>query len=227
MSQSKSIMPVLVGTMVSTVLYNRGRGYVTAIYGEQQPETIRTVCRGFMRSGGQAEFDIVFESGHVSKRLPESILHGVQWTIFDADAGFADADHIQNLLNHAEQIRLAAQKKAQDEAALFAEQVQLLKTSAAYADMEQGKESGGALAAKNIRKLLKKHFPTTKFSVRKSHWGAIVVKWENGPKESEVEEWTSRFINRTFDLHSDCERYVSSPWTEVFGSASYISLYGR
>ena len=226
MSQLVSRPHVSIGTMVSTCLYNRGRGYVFNIHGEQRPETVRAWSQGVVSSGGRAEFDIVFDSGHISRRLPECILHGVQWTIFDPDAGFADADHIKKLLDHAEQIRLESEKQAQEKARIFAQEVEALKTSSEYVDLEQGTESGGVLAAKNIRKLLKKHFPATRFSVRKAHWGSLIVKWENGPETSEVEEWTSRFIDKEFDLQSDCHRYVSTPWTEVFGSVGYISLYG-
>jgi Large polyvalent protein associated domain 30 len=82
--------PIVVGTMVSTVLYNRGRGYVLAIHGSQRPETVQPRFGGTMMSGGSASFDIVFECGTYSRRLPEAILHGVQWTVFPRAKGFAD-----------------------------------------------------------------------------------------------------------------------------------------
>ncbi|MFT8371777.1 MAG: DUF6878 family protein [Acetobacter sp.] len=59
----------------------------------------------------------------------------------------------------------------------------------------------------------------------------VVIRYDGygdsgGVEDCQVEEWTSRFINKEFDLQSDCQRYVSTPWTEVFGSVGYISLYG-
>ncbi|MBF0852241.1 MAG: hypothetical protein ABF932_14310 [Gluconobacter potus] len=61
---------VTVDTRVSTILYNRGRGVVSAVHGTPRPETIRRLAGGFIAAGGSASFDIVFACGSISKRLP-------------------------------------------------------------------------------------------------------------------------------------------------------------
>jgi uncharacterized FlaG/YvyC family protein len=45
------------------------------------------------------------------------------------------------------------------------------------------------LAAKNIRILLKKHFPGVKFSVRMRDYNALYVSWTDGPTKEAVEDY--------------------------------------
>ncbi|GBR20070.1 MULTISPECIES: LPD29 domain-containing protein [Asaia] len=210
-----------VGTMVSTGLYGRGIGYITAIYGEQKPETVRRVLNMFA-TGGQAEFDIVFESGGRSRKLPECILRGVQWKIFPRETGFADASKLAALEEASDAYTAAREAEKREKEAAFARAVEALKADPAYVDLEQGDARDGALAAKNIRKLLKAAFKGTKFSVRKSDHGSIYVRWSDGPSEDQVSEITGRFKTGTFDHHSDCARQEDTPWSKSFGGAEYV-----
>lgn len=52
---------VVVGQVVSTVLYNRGRGVVFAVHGEQKPTSVGSLS-GSVSYGGNATFDIAFET---------------------------------------------------------------------------------------------------------------------------------------------------------------------
>lgn len=107
--------PIAVGTRVSTNLYNRGEGFVTAIHSEQRPGTVRSLGGGVAMTGGGAEFDIVFLSGSFTRRLPECILRGVQWRILDRHGSEAEiAAAVANA--EAVQQRQAAEAAAADAA---------------------------------------------------------------------------------------------------------------
>ncbi|HHE6471516.1 TPA: hypothetical protein ACPFI9_003953 [Providencia rettgeri] len=67
---------------VYTNLYNLGKGIIVNIHGEQKLQNIKNMYN-VMVTGGNAEFDTVFFNGDKTNRLPESILHGVQWQIKD------------------------------------------------------------------------------------------------------------------------------------------------
>ena len=206
--------PIEVGTMVSSILYNRGRGYVTRIQGVQRPDTVRRLSGTAIAAGGAATFDIVFESGSYSRLLPEAILHGVQWTIHDREEGFADQEQLAALCRHADEV--IAQQRAQAEAAqeAFEQEIARLRADTAHAMLTQGDTGDGTIAAKNIRVLLKEAFPAVKFSVRKRHYGALTVSWADGPDSNAVEAIT--------DLFRSGHDGNATPWMMVFGHAEYI-----
>ncbi|GBQ81718.1 LPD29 domain-containing protein [Asaia bogorensis] len=209
-----------VGTMVSTGLYGRGIGYITAIYGEQKPETIERFLGCAI--GGQAEFDIVFEYGGRSMNLPECILHDEEWKIFPKEAGFADTTKLAELEKAADVYTAAKDAEERVRSSKFARAVEDLKADPAYADLEQGGSQGGGLAVKNIRKLLKAAFKTTKFSIRNPEEGCIYVRWRGGPSEDQVSEITDRFRNRPSEHSTDWSKDGDTPWNKTFGGAEYV-----
>lgn len=78
-----------------------------------------------------------------------------------------------------------------------------------------------AETAKVLRVALKKHFPTTKFSVRsKSYAGgaSIDVGWTDGPTEKAVRAITGQFTGADFDGMIDMKIHNSS-WLMPDGSA--------
>ncbi|MEC4256358.1 hypothetical protein VJV57_24325, partial [Escherichia coli] len=103
---------VVIGQVVSTVLYNRGRGVVFAVHGEQKPASVGSLS-GCVSYGGNATFDIAFESGGISRGLPESILHGKQWSIFPE---IKSGEETARIVKHAEsEERRKQQKKEKEE----------------------------------------------------------------------------------------------------------------
>jgi len=202
-------LPIVVGTRVSTRLYNRGEGFVTAIHGEQQPGTVRSFGGVVGMMGGRAEFDIVFLSGSFSRRLPECILRGVQWRILDRPGSEAEiATTIANA--EAVQARLAAEVTAAD----VAHEAELARLRAVpeHAALRQGDERhGGKLAAANIRVELRRAFPGVKFSVRVPHHGSVYVRWTSGPTRQEVEAIANRYQGGHFDGMEDIYRSARSP----------------
>jgi hypothetical protein len=215
-----TITRIVVGTRLHCILYGGRDGTVFAIQGEQRPETIRDLC-GIGYSGGAATFDIVFDDGSVSRRLPEAIAHSVQWRIYDEVWG---ENRIADALAHAQEVATA--KAASDAAAkaTFAAEVARLKAAPEWAHLTQGDgERDGRLAGANIRAALKKRFPGIKFSVRKHHYGSVGVCWTDGPTVPQVEDVVSPFKGGRFDSSQDLASFETSPFIVVFGGVQYLN----
>lgn len=215
---------VTVGTRVSTILYNRGRGVVYAVHGTPRPETIRRLAGGFIAAGGNASFDIVFACGSISRMLPESILHGVQWRIFHAEPK-AEPEEIAQLRAHAEACRAEKQAQKEQAEAAHAAEIERLRTDPEYVHLEQGSDQSGVLAGKNIRRLLKAALPNHKFRVRKTSYGSVSISCDAPLDDTEhqtVSDIRKRFRSGFYDDVTDCHSKSRSPWQEVFGSAEYV-----
>jgi len=66
--------------------------------------------------------------------------------------------------------------------------------------------SDHAAAAKEIRKILKRYFPTTRFSVRSSCFSggsSVTIRWVDGPKKRKVEKLVWPFQYGHFDGSAD------------------------
>lgn len=214
---SVSLPPLVVGTMVSTILYNRGRGYVAAVHDPQRTDPSR-------RHSVTPAFDVVFEDASVSYRLPEAVLRGVQWRVYPREEGFAEAATLSCLLADAQAARAQAEAATRMAQEAEMEAIASLRSDPAWASLIQSDTGDGTIAAKNIRALLKTSFPETKFSVRKLHYGALKVTWEAGPTRDAVCAVTSRFASGTYDAHTDCHGSCLTPWMRVFGHADHIFL---
>lgn len=210
---------IVVGAVVTTNLHWLGRGVVYQIHGEQMPETVKRLGSGIIVTGGHAEFDIVYDCGKFTKRLPECILRGVQWEILDE---IVDAEEIRLLCENAEKREAEARREEEEETARFNAEVERLKTAEEYAHLEQGNCSSGKLAAKNIRKELKQ-FKGVKFSVRNRHYGSVDVNWTDGPTLEKVKAIINKYKDGYFNSMQDTYEYSASPFNTVFGSAQYPS----
>lgn len=214
---------IKIGQPVYTDLYGRGKGYVCNIKGKQNPDSVRSLMGGAMVMGGGAEFDIVFEDGSYSQRLPEAILYGVQWRILDEE--LASAEYLEELIANS-QAKAEEKKAAKEEAnRIFREKVDAYEANPEYKFLKQGSCYSGVLAGKNIRAELKKAFPGVKFSVRKRGRGEIVVSWEDGPATRLVKNITEKYVSSSFDPYQDLKEQRYTPWNTVFGGADYINLY--
>jgi hypothetical protein len=214
---------VVVGSVVTTNLYSLGRGVVYQIHGEQKPDTVEQMGGGVVVTGGNAEFDIVYECGKFSKRLPECILRGVQWAIYDE---VVSADEISRLCVNAEE-RAAKEKDEEEKSALaFAAEVERLKIAPEYAHLEQGNCSSSKLAAKNIRKELKQ-FKGVKFSVRNRHYGSVDVNWTDGPTLEQVKNIVDKYKDGYFNSMEDIYVSSGSPFNMVYGSVQYPGAYRK
>jgi hypothetical protein len=214
---------IQIGQKIHSILYGGRNGVVYAIHGEQRPQTIGSI--GVVISfGGNAEFDIVFDNGNISRKLPESILYGVQWKIYSE---VANAEEIQTMLDFAasETIRKAdeAKKKAEE----FSAAVAALRADPKHKALQQTGQGkavySGKLVAINIRRELKATFPDVKFSVRVDHYSEVRTTWMDGPIVSEVRKIVDKYAGGHFDGMHDIYEHRDSPWTTVFGSAEYVT----
>lgn len=218
--QTQKHTHVQIGTRVYTNLYRRGTGTIYAIDGEQKPETVQTFMGGAGVSGGQAYFDIVFDSGAVTTRLPECILHGVQWNILDQ---VVTPEFIVEALANAANFAATEETKAREAKDAFDLAVEQLKTSPdhGYLRQQDGFIHSSKLAVINIRASLKKHFKEIKFSVR-SDLNSVNISWVDGVNEEQVSKIVDAFHSGRFDGYEDIYKFEKSPFTEVFGSIQYV-----
>ncbi|MER5002534.1 hypothetical protein KDV89_22030 [Providencia stuartii] len=210
-----------VGQVVYTNLYNLGKGVIVNIHGEQKPQSIKNMYN-VMVTGGNAEFDIVFFNGNKSNRLPESILHGVQWKIENETV---DKETIKSLIEKAEAHEQA--EKAEEERKIneFKQGVEFQKSNKEYSHLTQitsNSDNKVKIVGKNIRAELKKHFPKTKFSVRKQYYSSYHVNWTDGPTVDEVESIINKYETSRFDSYTDYHYSEISPFNVVYGGADYV-----
>lgn len=79
------------------------------------------------------------------------------------------------------------------------------------------------VAANNLRILLKRNFPDTKFSVKKFYYDSYTVSWVDGPTVGQVTEITRLFRNEGFDGMTDSTYPVITPFNERYGGIGSIS----
>lgn len=211
-----------VGQVVYTNLYNLGKGVIVNIHGEQKTDTVTNLCNVIV-SGGNAEFDIVFYNGDKSNRLPESILRGgIQWEVKNE---FVDNETIESLIKQSgefEQTEKAVEEKKQIE---FNRGVEFQKNNNQYLHLTQitsNLDNEVKIVGKNIRAELKKHFPKTKFSVRKQYYSSYYVSWTDGPTVDEVDSIVKKYKTSRFDCYTDYSYNESSPFNIVYGGADYV-----
>jgi hypothetical protein len=215
---------IQIGQKIYCILYGGRYGVVYAIHGEQRPDSVQSIGGGVINFGGTAEFDIVFENGTETRRLPECILYGVQWKILKDEV--VDAEKIAQMRAFVVEENARKDAEAKRKAEQFAADVKALREDPQYKYLEQaGQKEGlysGKLAAMNIRRQLKNAFPDTKFSVRMIH-DEIRISWFDGPSGTEVRAITDKYEEGHFDGMTDSYEYRTSPWTSVFGSSKYVN----
>lgn len=205
-----------IGQRIHSILYGGRDGIVYAIHGNQRPGSIENLMGGAIVMGGNAYFDIVFSDGTLSKRLPEAIIHGVQWRIYEE---IATAEEIIKALEFVEIKTVEREKIAKRNAELREQERERLKREYSY--LIQKPEGGGKGAAQNIRIELKKNWPKIKFSV-KSKYSSVDVSWTDGPTEAQVDDIIQKYKAGSFNGMEDIYEYSEDAFNDVFGSAQYI-----
>lgn len=85
-----------------------------------------------------------------------------------------------------------------------------------------------AESAKIIRKVLKKEYPNTKFSVRISRYSggsSIYVRWTDGAAYKDVKNTLNPFFGKRFDGMTDMEEYIYAEWEgEEICFGQYLNL---
>lgn len=212
------------GQRVFCGLHGGKYGIVIGILGGQRPETVQPLGSG-VTMGGHATFDVAFDE-YISRGLPECILRGVQWEIFDS---IATADEIIDAVQRAKDAE--AMKKLQETAAADRRQAEREEhaKNPAFAHLLKKTDRpdwhGGRLSAENIRRELKRVFPGEKFSV-KSDYSSVDIRWDNGPTTDEVEAVTKRHQMGSFNGMEDIYEYSADrTFADVFGGVRYVSCH--
>lgn len=209
---------IQVGTRVYCGLYGGKYGTVYHIHGEQRPETIKELGGGTMVTGGNAEFDIVWDRGSYSNRTPECIMRGIQWKIYPDD--IRTASEIMKAKVHAKVVIEARADEAAKASNHREEEVELMRLSKPHLKPVE-KWSGAKHCAVNIRIELKKAFKGIKFSVR-SERSSVNIGWTDGPTDDQVEAIANRYEQGSFNGMEDIYEYNSSAFNDVFGGVDYI-----
>lgn len=209
-------MSLQVGQELHCILHGGRDGVISAIHGEQSPDTVRNLG-GIISTGGRASIDVVWEDGSTSKQVPESIIYSVQWRIHDT---VVPAKKVQEMLAFAEKTRVDQEREQREAAKLFADEKAALIAAHPHLKVPNQTLSCSKAAIANIRTELKQ-FKGVKFSVTQSH-GSINVLWEDGVCEKKVNAIVNRYKGGNFNGMEDIYDSKSSPWTSAFGSADYI-----
>ncbi len=181
-------------------------------------------------SGSMLYIDVVWDNGTVNRQVPERIATSVQW-FFLNEADYAPAQ-IEAALNHAEITADDAEAARIARVNAFEKQIRNFRANQDYAHFEQTPVGGGrfninTLAAKNIRKLLKREFPSVKFSVRKNSSNTITVSWSRGVEgdtvnRRSVTDVVAPFKTGRYDAYEDYHSSSESAFNVVFGGCDYI-----
>lgn len=211
--------PILIGTRIECILHWAGRGTVFAIGRHQRPDAIHRP-HVIIHTPGGAFFDVVFDNGRISKAVPEGIMRGVQWRILSE---VATPEQIAGSLAAAHCQQAATPVAVANGRARFAAMLDELRADQAHAHLVQGDDRySGKTAAKNIRIELKAAFRGVKFSVRNKDYGAIDVRWTDGPTVAQVDQIIRKYQAGHFNSIEDIYEDAPEPWNFVFGGAKYV-----
>ena len=193
---------IQIGQRVYSGLYGGRYGVVYAIHGEQRPQTVGGIA-GILRIGGNAEFDIVFDDGTETHKLPETILYGVQWNIHDE---VVSTDEIKRMREFCASEMAREEVEAKKIAEEFKAAVDALRANPEFTALQQtrpeNKAHGGKLVTINVRRQLKSAFSDVKFSVT-GNYDNLSVKWTDGPTTAQVEAITMKYKSGYSDGMSD------------------------
>ena len=223
-----------VGRRIHCILYGGKNGTITAVYGQPGQGNSRAMLGGAMQmvTGPEAEIDVVWDGGSVSRRIPECIATGVQWRFLD-EPDYTNAEIFEAVqFAKDEAARAEAEKQAKAEA--FDAAVARYRTSDEFKHFEQTPDGYARLgdmtklAAKNVRKHLKATFPGVKFSVRKHSCDALWVSWSREDDGETVNQRTVRdalqmFKTGHYDAIEDYHSSSNSPFNVVYGGVDYLT----
>lgn len=184
-----------------------GSGCITAVY----PDT----C------GWGPSCDVILTDGRKSRVESFSFAREIGQR-YHLEDGIAPAEFVATLIsmNAIFEAKARADKTQADNS--FAAECERIK-----AENPKLTVGGGCvIAAKNMRAMLKAAWPKVKFSVRSESFSggnAVRVSWTDGPATKDVDAIANRFSPGWFDGMTDSYQYKTSPWSDTFGSAKYIS----
>ncbi len=210
-----------VGQKVHCILYGGQDGVISSIEGKQDPGSIRSLGGGCIVTGGSAHIRVAFpDSVGV---VPEAIIRGVQWYIFDE---IETREVIDQTIDKARLAREEADRKEKEASDARTQQRAALPAKYPHLTPMKNGICQRALGAKNLRIQLKWAFPSVKFSVTsKSYSGgnSIDIYWTDGPLTEDVKKISDKYQEGNFDGMEDIYNYNrENVWPDVFGGARYV-----
>ncbi len=211
-----------VGQRVHSILYGGKDGVISAINGQQDPGSIKSLGGGCVVMGGRATVDVVFPE-YVSRAIPESIIRGVQWYILDV---IETPEVIRQTIDQTKAMQEKAIENVREEEEKKVNIKSDLPAKYPYLTPKNNGTSSHALGAKNLRIELKRAFPSVKFSVRSESYSggdSIRVNWTDGPLTEDIKKISDKYQEGSFDGMIDLYEYDhSNVWPDVFGGAKYV-----
>lgn len=134
---------------------------------------------------------------------------------------------LDGILSAALQEERRNEKAKKDMKEAFEEEVRRLKSAPEFTNLkkvESNNISVAAVVSSNIRLLLKKYFSDVKFTVKKTSYNSVSVRWTDGPTCDKVEEITGKFKSGYFNSMEDVYEYNESPFNVVYGGINFISI---
>lgn len=223
-----------VGRRIHCILYGGRDGTIYNVDGEPGQGNSQSAMGGafhFVR-GAEAYVDVVWDNGTLGLKLPECIVTGVQWRFLDQED--RTQAQITDALAHVEIETARAEKLKREKAESFSAAVKSCRENKEFAHLEQTPVGGGyvrmgTLAAKNVRKILKKTFPGVKFSVRQRACDALLVNWRGEDEanadagfQQRINEALSVFKTGQYNPYEDYHSSSNSPFNVVFGGVDYL-----
>lgn len=216
---SINLSELQIGQRIFCSLYGGNFGVIFNITGDQKPETVSNFSK-IIVSGGNAYFDVVYDNGSVSRQVPEAIIRGVQWTIYDDVVG---QDTIDALLSHHETVSRSAEEARHAKEVRQHQEREQLRQDFAYLKPVSHDERHSKTGARNLRTELKRAFPSVKFSVRMSGGYGMNIHWCDGPTTEQVEAISDKYQEGSFNGMEDIyERNSDNVWPDVFGGDNYV-----
>lgn len=219
-----SNLSLIVGRRLHCILYGGRDGVIVAVNGTPRPETVRSLMGGAGVTGGNAYCEVVWDDGSSSQRVPEAIIYGVQWRLYDE---IWTAEQVADAWRRSEEFQARkAREQAEAKAAFDAEVARLIATNPHMTPITGISDYKllTNLRTKNLRAHLKKMFPGVKFSVRRDR-SDVDVSWTGGPDRTAVRDEAYKFKTDYYSDLSDCHVYKASPWTEAFGGFGFVTLH--
>lgn len=218
------------GKRVYSALYGGRYGTIYAVHGEPGAGRTTSFAGGgvVMVTGPSCHVDVVFDDGSLGRQIPEGIIRGVQWNF--PDEPIQSAEQIEAALAYAEKVARDEEARRQAAKEEFDRQVQALKTDPEYEHLLKAEDEqcrSDKLAAKNIRRHLKKLRPGVKFSVRMSGYNSIMVTWpaeqaSDDVNQTAIQDLLSIFKTGRYDPHEDYHYSKDSPFNRVYGGVDYL-----
>lgn len=133
-----------------------------------------------------------------------------------------DCKRVYELL-HSEQLAAEKERAQQEEeqARLIQEEKKRIEREFAYLTVTTDRYDKKT-AANNLRKVLKKRFPSTKFSVVNDHSDSYTISWTDGPNTEKVDEVANLFEGKGFDGMEDYEYQKHSQFMDRYGHLGYV-----